>query len=486
MLVKEFGPIDYIDFSPIEPHYFAVTCSVRVQIYNPITKLVVKNISRFRENVYGASFRNDGRLICTGGEETNVKLFDVNSKNLLRLFKGHTAPVHRTFFTEDKTHIASFSDDKTVRVWDIPSEKTIYQYNDHSDYVRAGAVSPVSHDIILSGGYDKTCKMYDNRTGNAVFSVQHDSPIESALFLPTGGIFLTAGGTEIRVWDAFMGGRLLARISQHHKTITCLRLAQNGKRLMSGSLDRHVKVYDVASYKCVHTLDYPNSILSLAVSPNDETLVVGTTDGLVSISRRDLEKKTPEEKKISYKFISQTHPSSVDIVVPNPVKEKEAKYDYHLRKLEFSKALDCALQPIYVNKNPERTVAVLEELLRRKRLHSAITGRESKTILQILRFLVKYISDYRFTRVLIQVANVFLDVFEDSAHLHNAEIGKMFLRLTELVRQDEKLTEDLLQLQGALNLLLAGASVGERPVVSKAHNLVPSADAQKNLVINVG
>lgn len=82
--MKEFGPIDYIDFSPIEPHYFAVTCSVRVQIYNPITKLVVKNLSRFRESAYGASFRNDGKLLCAGGEEGNVKLFDVASKSLLR------------------------------------------------------------------------------------------------------------------------------------------------------------------------------------------------------------------------------------------------------------------------------------------------------------------------------------------------------------------------------------------------------------------
>lgn len=84
VLVKEFGPIDYIDFSPIEPHYFAVTCSVRVQVYNPVTKLVVKNLSRFRENAYGAVFRSDGRLICAGGEEANVKLFDVSTKSLLR------------------------------------------------------------------------------------------------------------------------------------------------------------------------------------------------------------------------------------------------------------------------------------------------------------------------------------------------------------------------------------------------------------------
>lgn len=82
--MKEFGPIDHIDFSPIEPHYFAVTCSVRVQIYNPITKLVVKNLSRFRENAYGAVFRSDGRLLCAGSEEANVKLFDISTKSLLR------------------------------------------------------------------------------------------------------------------------------------------------------------------------------------------------------------------------------------------------------------------------------------------------------------------------------------------------------------------------------------------------------------------
>lgn len=32
MLLKEFGAIDYIDFSPLEPNYFAVTCSVRVSV----------------------------------------------------------------------------------------------------------------------------------------------------------------------------------------------------------------------------------------------------------------------------------------------------------------------------------------------------------------------------------------------------------------------------------------------------------------------
>lgn len=140
--------------------------------------------------------------------------------------------------------------------------------------------------------------MYDTRTNAQVVSVDHGSPVESVLFLPSGGIFLSAGeslktilllydlkgsyqwlsflplyplsavpgGTEIKVWDAIAGGRLLAKISQHHKTVTCLALASGNKRLMSSSLDRHVKIYDISTYQVVHTLDYPNAILSVAAS----------------------------------------------------------------------------------------------------------------------------------------------------------------------------------------------------------------------------
>lgn len=79
-------------------------------------------------------------------------------------------------------------------------------------------------------------------------------------------IYYIIGGTEMKVWDALTGGKLLARVSQHHKTITCLAMASNGHKILSGSLDRHVNIYDVGTYKAIHTFDYPNSVLSLGIS----------------------------------------------------------------------------------------------------------------------------------------------------------------------------------------------------------------------------
>lgn len=62
------------------------------------------------------------------------------------------------------------------------------------DYVRAGCVSPVSPNVFISGSYDGKVCMFDSRTSDKpVFTLDHGSPIESTLFLPSGGIFVSAG-----------------------------------------------------------------------------------------------------------------------------------------------------------------------------------------------------------------------------------------------------------------------------------------------------
>ncbi|KRT83380.1 WD40 domain-containing protein, partial [Oryctes borbonicus] len=456
VLVREFGPVDYIDVSPIEPFYFAVTCSVRVQVYNPITKLVVKNISRFRENAHGAVFRPDGKLLCAGGDEAAVKLFDVSTKSMLRLFKGHGAAVHRTRFLYGKPQIASFSDDKSVKIWDIATEKDISTYSEHTDYIRSGAVNENIPDIVLSGGYDNIVKMYDTRLDKAVITVNHESPVESLLFLPSGGIFLSAGGTAIKVWDALAGGKLLGTISQHHKTVTCLCLGSNNTRLLSGSLDRHVKIYDVSTFKVVHTLDYPNAVLSLGLSKNDDTLVAGLVDGLVCINRRKDEPPEKEDKKPN-KLQVKTLYSNVDAVIPDKKLEKQSKHDVYLRRFQYSKALDSVLITYVANKHPEVTVSVLQELIRRKALARVLESTDMKTIAQLLKFFTRNITDYRFTRPLIIALNIFLDVFEPNIHKMPFELVKLYTTLTQVVGEEVKLIDELSALQGAMSMLVAAS-----------------------------
>lgn len=485
--MKENSIIDYIDFSPIQPHNFAVTCSVRIQVYNPITKDLTATISKFQQNAFGATFGKNGQLLVCGDEEGYVKLFETSTKRSLRSFKEHTAAVHRTFFTADKLNIASFSDDKTVRLWDISNETCVTTFEQaHDAYIRAGCVSPVSPDILLSGGYDEKVKMYDTRTNKAVFEVDHGSIVSSVMFLPTGGIFISCGGSHVKLWDAFAGGRLIAMMSTHNKPITCLRLACNGRRLLSGGLDRKVKIYDTTTYQTVHSLDFPNGVTSMAVAPDDETLVVGMVDGILSVQRMDSDRKikTLEKRKVPKASFS------TDQIVEDYSKDAEAKHNKHLRKYEYAAALKAVLTLQCMNQTPHITVGVMSELMRRKGLLRALRGLQNAFVVKFITFVIRYIGDRRFIRTMIDVSNSLLDVYEDEFSTVNGDVARKFMELNKSLRREEDLLIDCLELQGAFELLFSGADVAEQSsdIIEcgrELNKLKPSQTVEEDFVVRI-
>lgn len=229
-----------------------------------------------------------------GDELGSVRLFETNSKSLLRIFKGHSAAVHRTRFTADNFHMISFSDDNSSAYWDISSEVKLHTFEGHEDYVRSGATNPISPDIFASGGYDNKIIVYDVRQQKSIFTVNHEAPIESLMFLPSGGVLISAGGNDLKVWDTLNGGKLLCKVSQHHKTITCLSQTENGQYVLSGSLDKHVKVYETSTYRTIHDFVYSNSILSVALSKNSDNVVAGLVDGMISVKKREVKDQESE------------------------------------------------------------------------------------------------------------------------------------------------------------------------------------------------
>ena len=72
---------------------------LQVTIYNSRTNEVVRTISRFRDTAYCGSFRSDGKLLVAGGDEGVLRLFDISTKSLLRVFKGHTGSVDVLFIS---------------------------------------------------------------------------------------------------------------------------------------------------------------------------------------------------------------------------------------------------------------------------------------------------------------------------------------------------------------------------------------------------
>ncbi|KAJ3054425.1 snoRNA-binding rRNA-processing protein [Rhizophlyctis rosea] len=456
VLVKEYASISSINFSPVAPFDFAVTSSTRVQVYGTSTCAVKKSISRFKDTAYSGHIRSDGKLLVAGDATGLIQLFDLSSRAILRTLEGHDSAVHVARFSPNYNQILSASDDRTVRIWDVPSQTATSTFTSHTDHIRTAQISPTNSNLILSGSYDHTIRLFDLRTNTEVMSMSHDAPVESILVYPGGSLMASAGGNTVKIWDLLGGGRVLQTLSNHQKTITCMAFDGNASRLLTGSLDHHVKVYNVQDYKVTYSSKYPAPVQSIAVSPNDTHLVVGMTSGLLSIRQRvvkteeivDSERQKQKLRRGTHKYFvrgSGADPAADDITIESRRRKRLAPYDKYLKSFQYANALDYAL----AKAPPVVIVSLLEELIHRSALRIALAGRDDRSLEPIITFLMRRFDDPRWSSILLDVTNVVLDLYENvltRSPLTRDTVMKLRQRVIREVNAQE-------QLQTVLGLL---------------------------------
>ncbi|KAH8105852.1 WD40 repeat-like protein [Cristinia sonorae] len=490
VFVKEYAPVTSVHFSAAKPHRYAVTAATRVQIYAPRTQKVTKTISRFKDVARSGNIRPDGKLVIAGDDSGLIQIFDINSRAILRTLDSHKQPVHVARFSPaDQTQVLSCSDDTTVRLWDVPSQTAITTFHDHTDYVRTGQVSPNNPNLILTGSYDATVRLLDARTGECEMVMGGSSadggkgavPVEQVLMFPSGTVALSSAGPILRIWDLVAGGRCTRALSNHQKTITALSFNSTASRLLTGGLDQMVKVYDVSSYKVVHTMRYPAPILCLAVSPDETHIAAGMSDGTLSVRRR--QQKSSEAKASdlvaaaalrsgayesflgALPTIGQGHVKSKQKVKPvgdvnefrveTKRKKRLKEYDRLLKNFKYSAALDSVLRQ---HVPPTTTFSLIQELIHRDGLRTALSGRDDVLLEPILRLLLKHVADPRFGEMVCDVAGVVIEIYM-SVLGQSPLIDTLFQRLRKKVSAELRFQQDLVKTKGMLEMLFSSTAL---------------------------
>jgi len=289
---------------------------------------------------------------------------------------------------------------------------------------------------------------------------------------PSGTVALSTAGPILRVWDIVAGGRCTRALSNHQKTVTSLAFNGGSNRLLTGSLDQMVKVYDISTYKVVHTMRYPVPVLCLAVSPDDTHILGGMSDGTLSVRRRDTKvTEDPQESQSRFDVpttlsdintghdrMSQNTPFKMStdageqrLQVHTSTKLKE--HDKLLKTFKYSAALDSVLKK---NVPPSTTFSLIRELVHRDGLKIALAGRDDVLLEPILRLLLKYVADPRFGELVADVSCLVLDIYAPvigQAPL----IDALFLRLRKKVAAEIRFQEEVLKAKGALTMILSSA-----------------------------
>ncbi|KAI3873512.1 hypothetical protein MKX03_009422 [Papaver bracteatum] len=373
-------PITSIDFSPLT-NDFITTYSASATLYSSQTLEPTSKFTSFNDIAYSASYRHDGKLVAFGGESGDVQVFDLKTRSALRRLKGHYRSVRCVKYPKfDNLHLFSGGDDTFVKYWDVASETELLSFQGHKDYVRSGASSPLSSDLFVTGSYDHTVKLWDTRVSsmNSTMNINH----------------ATAGGNSVKIWDVTSGGKLIYAMESHNKTVTSIcvgKILKDGSpesdesRLLSVGLDGYMKVFDYSALKITHSMRYPAPLLSVGVSSDSSVRVIGTSNGVIyagkkkkkdvdGVSGKELGEysisSVPEKRAFrptSFRYFQRSQsekPYRGDYLIKRQAKVKATEHDKLLRKFKHKEALVTVLN----GKSPHDMVAVMEELVARKKL----------------------------------------------------------------------------------------------------------------------
>lgn len=249
---------------------------------------------------------------------------------VLKILRGHTAPITSVAWDKEGHRIASCSKDGTAKIWDRESGECFLTLTGHEGAVNALVFSSQGQRVI-SGGSDHLILVWDAQTGacleilvghqdtvqslaitsdqSALVSASNDGTIRiwnlakyeiervitgdsngllSVVITPDGKkIVAAANDNSIRVWDRSTGNRL-SLWRGHDAQIHNLAISEDGNILASVGSDNTIRLWNLQTYQPLQKLTgHTNKVTCVALPKlaGSQAILSGSLDSTVRIWR---------------------------------------------------------------------------------------------------------------------------------------------------------------------------------------------------------
>ena len=215
-------------------------------------------------------------------------ILPVDAVGLVREFRGHVRRVNGIAVSGDGLLALSGGQDRTVRLWDVATGNELLRV-DHDGPVDAVAMTADGRHG-LSGSADKTVRLWDFRPEHTVGMRRLDGHTSGGVRrrVCPGRSDRGLGGADktIRVWDVATG-QISGSPLLHESTVVALATTGDDG-VLAGCDDGTLWLWDLKSRQRVRRLKAPGPVLCVAGSPLGHRALSGHADGVLVLWDLDL------------------------------------------------------------------------------------------------------------------------------------------------------------------------------------------------------
>ncbi|RUT09879.1 hypothetical protein DSM106972_003740 [Dulcicalothrix desertica PCC 7102] len=255
-----------------------------LKVWNLETGEVIFNLLGHTAPVTAVAVTFDGRRVISGSYDKTLKVWDLETGEEKLTFDGHRSRISSIRISRKSQQVVSAEEDKIINVWNLENGEKQFNLNGHRSLVNTLAIT--SNDkLVISGSSDGIIKVWNLETGQVEFTFKrHNSEIRT-LFISFDDkeVISASSNNNLRHWSLETGEQLFSS-SKNNDWVSTVAITPNMSTVISGLLDNTLKIWDIETGKTIFsTSSHGGSINALVVTPDGKRFISASSDHTIKV-----------------------------------------------------------------------------------------------------------------------------------------------------------------------------------------------------------
>lgn len=242
----------------------------------------------FHNDARAVAWSPDGQRLATASNDKTVRVWNVDGSGEPIVYRRHTNGVYAAAWSPDGKRIASASMDQTLHVWNADGTGEPIVFRGHNGPVRVVAWHPDGKRL-FTGGMNKTMGIWNvDGTGSAEPLDPKYGGIHTAAWSPNGERVVTGGKDgKVRVWNLDRKDEPIL-LDEHKSPVHAVAWSPDGQHILAAADDGVVQRWNAdGTGKPTIWKGYSAMKIALTVSPDSRRVAFGGDTQAFKIANMD-------------------------------------------------------------------------------------------------------------------------------------------------------------------------------------------------------